>query len=252
MNDIDARIAKNREGEDFEEDERVTQPGTAPRTKTSRWRAVASSALQRGLGRLSDGDFDQGNEPEAPAPSCVRAETAVDVEVEVEVGDGAMETADSGAPTEQERQDDTPPESAPVPRWLEPGRPTRDFGPHGTTRIVIREDLGPTGTMKIRRRRSPGTGGRRAGVKLLGFVAACAVVVVIGYRGDRSTGREAAAATLAPPSSAAVLPVAAPALVEPAATPSSVVEASTAAATGDPPRRAAPGRKGSHGKSNVF
>ena len=240
MNDADSGTAGGRRARGFEENERPTSPGQLPRTKTSRWRSVASAALQRGFGRLSDEDVDQRNERQgAPSTSDETGEDAIDIEVEV----SAFDPVAADASTEPAAAVVAPAVEAGVPQ---PGRPTRHRGPNGTMRIRLREDLGPTGTMVIRRR-TDWRPGRRAWVKVLGFATACALAIVVGYRGDRSAGQAAAAAPLAP-SSAPVAP-AAPPPVQPSDL--ADVAPAVAAPAASTPRRASP-HKGARSKSNVF
>jgi hypothetical protein len=249
MNDADSGTARGRRARGFDENERPTSPGQLPRTKTSRWRSVASAALQRGFGRLSDEEFDQGNEPEgAQSTSESSGDGSIDVDVDVEVSD--LDPVAADAPTEPAVSHDAPVTKPSVPQ---PGRPTRYRGPNGTMRVRAREDLGPTGTMVIRRRPANWRPGRRGWVKVLGFAAACALVVVVGYRGDRSAGQEAAATPLAPSAAAPVAqsPIA-PAVV-PTVEPSDVAQLAptVAAPVTSPPRRAA-AHKGPRSKSTVF
>ncbi len=247
MNDADSGTAGGRRARGFEENERPTSPGQLPRTRTSRWRSVASAALQRGFGRSSDGDFDQGNEPERPsATSESPGDGSIDVDVDVDASD--FDPVAPDAATEPAAAPDAP---ATKPGMPQPGRPTRYRGPNGTMRVRAREDLGPTGTMVIRRRPTEWHPGRRAWIKVLGFAAACALVVIVGYRGDRSAGREAAAAPLAP--SAAALGEAPIAPAAPPPVPSDVAEvAPTVAAPAPSPPRRTPPHKGARSKSNVF
>ncbi len=248
MNDADSGTAGGRRARGFEENERPTSPGQLPRTKTSRWRSVASAALQRGFGRLADEDAGRGSEPEgSSSTSESTGDGSIDVDVDADAS--ALDPVAPDASTEPAAADHAP---ATKPRLPQPGRPTRYRGPNGTMRVRAREDLGPTGTMVIRRRPAPWRPERRTWLKVLGFAAACALVVVVGYRGDRSAGREAAAAPLAPssaPIGEAPIAPAAPSPVEP----SDVAEVAptVAAPATSPPRRATPHR-GARPKSNVF
>lgn len=114
----------------FDVEEGPTRPGTPPRTATSRWRAVTSAALERGFGRLSDGDFDQGN---VDAVTSVPTMPAV-----VAVADPPAEIAPDPGPA-------TPPTTG----------NSRAFGPRGTMRMPSRSDRGPTGTVRMPRRAAP-------------------------------------------------------------------------------------------------
>ena len=252
MNDADSGTAGGRKARGFDENERPTSPGQLPRTRTSRWRSVASAALQRGFGRLADEDAGRGGEPEGSSSTSEPSEDGgIDVEVDVEVDaeGSAVDPVAPDATTEPAVVHEGPATKQSVPQ---PGRPTRYRGPSGTMRIRAREDLGPTGTMVIRRRPTQWRPGRRTWVKVLGFAAACVLVIVVGYRGDRSAGQEASAAPLSPSSAPlGEAPTAAPA--PPPAELSNVEPAvpTVAVPAPNPPRRATP-HKAPRSKSTVF
>ncbi len=249
MNDAKARET----GAGFTEHERPTRPFARLRTATSRWRAVASAAIQRGFGRESDGDFHLGNDQaedgarEAPGPEASDEELSIDVHVE---------------------------EQAPVmpsvvlcesirPAVVRVERPTRDFGPRGTIRMVPRRDLGPTGTVLIRRRPAPRWMeaprlSTRVWARIATLAAACAVVTVIAYRGS---AQPPLPTTVPSPATPAQLPVVTatpvpPLEPSPTVEPSATSTAATAAAAAAPPVRAVPRRsaasKAPRVKSTVF
>jgi hypothetical protein len=129
--------------EGFEREEHPTQPASPPRTKTSRWRAVTSAALERGFGRLSDGEYDEGPEAATSAPVTVAADDGGSTEAqEPDGGPGVdVEFAPSIVPP------------APPPMGEPPvAEPSRAPGPRGTVRMAAvsrREDRGPTGTVRM-------------------------------------------------------------------------------------------------------
>lgn len=253
------------------EEEHPTRPVPKLKTSTSRWRAVASAALQRGFGRMSEGDFHLGN---APAPTPAEPSTA-------EAGDASQPESDAHLVAQSGTEpiaDAVSPEDGvemgidiPVeyfdPKVFSAPRPSRDFGPFGTVRIVARRDLGPTGTVLVRRRSQPDLGvlsrvtpRHRFWIKV-GTAAAAGLVVValVATRSDPPHPEPAVAAPtpviVAPP---AIDP--SPAMVPESTTPAPALDP-TAAPLAAPtvaapsPRTATPakaGNKAPRPKSAVF
>jgi len=167
----------------FTENERPTRPFAAVKTSTSRWRAVASAAIQRGFGRKSEGDFDLGPAADGETGDPPVDEASLDIHVEEQEprGEAPVETS-------VEPHVDLAGSGRTVPAPID--RPTRDLGPRGTVRIVPRRDLGPTGTVLIRRVSTPGwTPPQRMGggavMKVLTLAVACTLLTVAFYRGSR-------------------------------------------------------------------
>src|ERR1700722_16001898 len=143
----------------FTEHERPTRPFAAVKTSTSRWRAVASAAIQRGFGRKSEGDFDLGPAPDGETGDPPTNEVAVDDHV-----DEPEPPVEAPVETSVEPNVELPASVRTAPAPID--RPTRDLGPRGTVRIVPRRDLGPTGTVLIRRVSTPGwSPSRRTGAE---------------------------------------------------------------------------------------
>jgi hypothetical protein len=128
--------------EAFEPEEHPTRPASPARTKTSRWRAVTSAALERGFGRQSDGEYDEGPEPGSQPLSAAASD------------DGGSSVPE---PLEDAGVDVVFEPSIPPPAELPTAEPVaavapRALGPRGTVRMAAmpgRADRGPTGTMRI-------------------------------------------------------------------------------------------------------
>jgi hypothetical protein len=152
-------MASERADDQFSPHEEPTRPGNPPRTRTGKWRAVTSAALERGFGRLSDGDFDQGQLPESPP----------------------VPTMDPGADESGTR----PVSAIPTPT---PAALARRL--NATVRMpVATGERGPTGTLRIPKRRRvldatlriPRMAARRRSWRAVVVIAlvACAMVALL-------------------------------------------------------------------------
>jgi hypothetical protein len=159
----------------FEPDEHPTKPPARAGSSTSRWRTVASAALQRGFGRLSEGDFDQGP----------------DLEVEWDPGS-------SPAVAREALVDPVPNDGVHV-------APRPDLGPRGTLRIPLRPKVvQPTLRMKapprssiatIRIPRPRPTWPRIPVLVFLGLLAGAALGTGLGTRAGESAAAPPPAAS---------------------------------------------------------
>jgi hypothetical protein len=213
----------------FEADEGPTQPGMPPRTATSRWRAVTSVALQRGIGRLSDGEFDEGN---LDAASTVAAEA---------------EAAE--VPPAPPRPEPAPEEAAPSSIRERPVAKTVRMAPVSSTR-------GPTGTVRIPKRAAPAASATRDSTRMVGAVVLFGVIALAQLL-FLAANQPPARAPLAAPAPSAVAvssppPPAAEVQATPVDTPAAIDTSPEPPAT---PAKAAPrwrARKATRAASNVF